>query len=166
MNAVAGAAITFKKALEPAFAQYGTAVLANASALAQALIADGIELVTGGTENHLLVIDTVKSFGLDGGKAEQVLDRIGLATNKQLLPDDPNPPMRPSGIRIGTPACTTRGMGTTEMQTVAACIVQALRRPDDSVLSERLASEVKMLALRFPVPGAAQPGSQDNIARA
>jgi glycine hydroxymethyltransferase len=155
MNAVAGAAITFKKALEPAFAQYGTAVLANASALAQALIAEGIELVTGGTENHLLVIDTVKSFGIDGGKAEQVLDRIGLATNKQILPDDPNPPRRPSGIRIGTPACTTRGMGPTEMQIVAFCIVQALRRPDDSALIERLASEVKTLALRFPVPGAA-----------
>ena len=87
--------------------------------------------------------------------AEQVLDRIGLATNKQLLPDDPNPPMRPSGIRIGTPACTTRGMGTAEMQALAPWIVQALRSPNDGVLLERLADEVKALARRFPVPGIA-----------
>ncbi|MFX8949774.1 serine hydroxymethyltransferase, partial [Acinetobacter baumannii] len=84
----------------------------NARALAAALLAENVTLVTGGTDNHLLVIDTVRSFGLDGRTAEQVLDRIGITTNKQVSPDDPRPPLRPSGIRLGTPACTTRGMDT------------------------------------------------------
>jgi glycine hydroxymethyltransferase len=153
MNAVAGAAITFAKAAEPAFRVYAQNTLANARALAAALVAADVALVTGGTDNHLLVIDTVRSFGLDGMRAEQVLDRIGLATNKQVIPDDPRPPMRPSGVRLGTPACTTRGMGTSEMAQIAACMIEALRRPDDEPNLARLQADVRGLALRFPVPG-------------
>jgi glycine hydroxymethyltransferase len=153
MNAVAGAAITFAKAAEPAFRDYARNTLANAQALAAALLAADVALVTGGTDNHLLVIDAVQSFGLDGLRAEQVLDRIGLATNKQVIPDDPRPPMRPSGVRLGTPACTTRGMGTSEMAQVAACMIEALRRPDDEPNLVRLQARVRELALRFPVPG-------------
>jgi glycine hydroxymethyltransferase len=153
MNAVAGAAITFAKAAQPAFVEYARQTLANARVLAEALLADGVTLITGGTDNHLLVIDTVQSFGLDGQRAEQVLDRIGLATNKQIIPDDPRPPMRPSGVRLGTPASTTRGMGAAEMQSLGRWMVEALRRPEDEALLERLQAEVRELALRFPVPG-------------
>ena len=117
MNNVAGAAITFKKAAEPAFRTYAEQVLANAQALARGLLDQGASLITGGTENHLMVIDTVASFGLDGRAAEEALDRIGIATNKQVIPDDPRPPLRPSGLRCcracrwppaPTPAATTR----------------------------------------------------------
>jgi glycine hydroxymethyltransferase len=83
--------------------------------LATALLAEGVTLVTGGTDNHLLVIDTMASFGLDGRAAEEALDAIGVTANKQIIPDDPRPPLRPSGLRLGTPACTTRGMNEEDM---------------------------------------------------
>jgi glycine hydroxymethyltransferase len=95
----------------------------------------------------------VKSFGLDGREAERVLDDIGLATNKQVIPDDPNPPMRPSGVRLGTPACASRGMGVAEMRLVAEWMGSALRGARDAGLIARLRSQVRELALRFPVPG-------------
>src|SRR5690606_7829154 len=110
MNTIAAAAVALRKAAEPAFRDYARQVLANARALADALLEAGVSLVTGGTDNHMAVIDTVKSFGIDGRRAEAVLDGIGITTNTQVIPDDPNPPLRPSGIRVGTPACTTRGM--------------------------------------------------------
>jgi glycine hydroxymethyltransferase len=155
MNNVAGAAITFKKAAEPEFRTYAQAILRNAKALAAALMADGAKLVTDGTDNHLLVIDTVASFGLDGRAAEEALDRIGITTNKQIIPDDPRPPLRPSGIRLGTPACTTRGMDEDDMRAMASWIVQALREPDDAGVTSRLHSEVMALCRRHPVPGIA-----------
>ena len=96
MNNVAGAAITFKKAAEPAFTDYAEQILTNAKALAAALMDEGVSLITGGTDNHLMVIDTVKSFGIDGRAAQEALDRIGITTNKQVIPDDPLPPVRPS----------------------------------------------------------------------
>jgi glycine hydroxymethyltransferase len=153
MNAVAGAAITFAKAAQPEFRDYARRTLDNARALAEALLASGVSLITGGTDNHLLVIDTLRSFELDGQRAEQVLDRIGLATNKQVIPDDPRPPMRPSGVRVGTPACTTRGMGIAEMQAIAGCMLEALQQPDDQQALAGLHARVRELALRFPVPG-------------
>jgi len=155
MNNVAGAAITFKKAAEPEFRIYANAILRNAKALAAALMADGAKLVTDGTDNHLLVIDTVASFGLDGRAAEEALDRIGITTNKQIIPDDPRPPLRPSGIRLGTPACTTRGMDEDDMRAMASWIVQALREPDDPGVTSRLRTEVMALCRRHPVPGVA-----------
>ncbi len=153
MNNVAGAAITFKKAAEPAFAAYATMTLRNATALATALAGEGATLVTGGTDNHLMVIDTVASFGLDGRQAEETLDRIGITTNKQVIPDDPRPPLRPSGVRLGTPACTTRGMGEAEMIRIGGWIAAALRRPDDEAGLSRLAAEVRDCCRQFPVPG-------------
>jgi glycine hydroxymethyltransferase len=153
MNVVAGAAITFDKARHASFRHYAERVLRTAKAMATCFLESGVALITGGTDNHLMVIDTVRSFGLDGRRAEQVLDRIGVATNKQIIPDDPNPPMRPSGVRLGTPACATRGMDEPSMCRVAEWIVQALRAPGDEALLRRLASEVKELALSFPVPG-------------
>jgi glycine hydroxymethyltransferase len=153
MNAVAGTAITFAKAAQPEFRDYARCTLDNARVLADALLASGVSLITGGTDNHLLVIDTLRSFELDGQRAEQVLDQIGLATNKQVIPDDPRPPVSPSGVRVGTPACTTRGMGSAEMREIAACMLEALRRPDDQPALAGLRVRVRELALRFPVPG-------------
>jgi glycine hydroxymethyltransferase len=153
MNNIAGAAITFKKASEPAFRAYAELVLTNAKALAAALLAEKCTLITDGTDNHLMVVDTVASFGLDGRVAEETLDRIGITTNKQVIPDDPRPPLRPSGIRLGTPACTTRGMGEDEMRDLARFMVTVLRSPKDEALITRLQGDVQTLCRRFPVPG-------------
>ncbi len=153
MNNVAGAAITFKKAAEPAFRDYAAAILRNAKALARALMEDGVKLVTDGTDNHLLVIDTVASFGLDGRAAEEALDRIGITTNKQIIPDDPRPPLRPSGIRLGTPACTTRGMDADDMRALARWMVQTLRAPGDAAATANTHAAVRALCRRYPVPG-------------
>jgi glycine hydroxymethyltransferase len=153
MNNVAGAAITFKKAAEPAFKDYARAILANAKALAAELTAQGVKLVTGGTENHLLVIDTVASFGMDGRDAERALDAIGITTNKQVIPDDPRPPLRPSGVRLGTPACTTRGMNEADMKRIAGWIVRALQNVNDAGAVSRMHGEVREFCRGFPVPG-------------
>ena len=150
MNAIAAAAITFRKATEPAFQQYARQILANAVALADALTQAGVTLVTGGTSNHMLVVDTVASFGIDGKQAEELLDRAGIATNKQVIPDDPKPPLRPSGIRIGTPACTTRGMLEPGMRRIAAWIVDVLRHP---AAVPPVAAAVKDFSAAFPIPG-------------
>jgi len=153
MNVIAAAAITFKKAAEPEFVAYAQATLHNAKALAAALLAEGVTLVTGGTDNHLLVIDTVASFGLDGQAAQVALDAIGLATNKQIIPDDPRPPLRPSGLRLGTPACTARGMNKDDMARIAQWIVRTLRRPEDGATIEATRAEVKAMCRSYPVPG-------------
>lgn len=153
MNNVAAAAITFEKALQPDFKVYAEQILKNAKTLAKVFLSEKVELITGGTDNHLLVIDTVKSFKLDGKRAEEVLDRIGITTNKQVIPDDPRPPLRPSGVRLGTPACTTRGMKEREMEKIAAWMVDALRHAEDETYLARLAGEVKALCSTFAVPG-------------
>jgi glycine hydroxymethyltransferase len=152
MNNIAAAAIAFRKAAEPAFQDYARRTLANAKALAGALSKAGVTLVTGGTSNHMAIVDTVASFGIDGRQAEETLDRIGIATNKQVIPDDPKPPLRPSGIRIGTPACTTRGMLEGDMERIAGWIVEALRHPEDARLS-RLSKDVRDCGVAFPIPG-------------
>ena len=156
MNQVAGTAIALGKALEPAFADYARRVLDNAQTLASALMQGGADLVTGGTDNHMMVLDCVQSFGIDGRIAEETLDRISITTNKQVIPDDPNPPLRPSGIRIGTPAATTRGMGEAEMARLAGWILDALRNHENESVLARLKTEVQETCLGFPVPGVAQ----------
>ena len=153
MNQVAGAAIALGKALQPSFRDYARDVLANAKTLAAALLERGAVLVTGGTDNHMMVLDCVQSFGIDGRVAEEALDQISITCNKQVIPDDPNPPLQPSGIRLGTPAATTRGMGGAEMEQLAAWIVEALRRHDDATALARLKGEVENTCRRFPVPG-------------
>jgi glycine hydroxymethyltransferase len=158
MNQVAATALALRKALEPAWKEYAAQVLRNARALAQGLLDGGASLVTGGTDNHLMVLDCVKSFAIDGRKAERALDRIAITTNKQIIPDDPNPPLRPSGIRLGSPAATTRGMREPEMRALAGWIVAALARPDDAAGLEALAREVNALCARHPVPGIASTG--------
>jgi glycine hydroxymethyltransferase len=153
MNNIAGAAITFKKAMAPEFAHYAQAVLRNAKTLAEALVSEGVALVTGGTDNHMMVIDTMASFGLDGQAAEEALDRIGLTTNKQIIPDDPRPPLRPSGLRLGTPACTTRGFSEADMKQIAQWIVRTLRRSSDKATTEQTRQAVREMCRLYPVPG-------------
>ncbi len=155
MNTIAGVAFTLKKALEPEFKVYAEQVLRNAKAFAAALLERGAELITGGTDNHMMVLHAVKSFGIDGKVAEQILDRISITTNKQIIPDDPKPPLRPSGIRLGTPAATTRGMVESDMRRLAGWIVDALEHPEDEPRLEALRRDVEQFCSRFPVPGVA-----------
>jgi glycine hydroxymethyltransferase len=153
MNNVAGAAVTFKKAAEPPFRDYAAQTLKNAKTLAATLMDGGAQLVTGGTDNHLMVIDTVASFDLDGRAAEEALDRIGITTNKQVIPDDPRPPLRPSGVRLGTPACTARGMAEAEMRQIGGWMLQVLKTPDDTALTQKISAESVEMCRRFPAPG-------------
>jgi glycine hydroxymethyltransferase len=155
MNTIAGVAVTLKKALEPEFKLYAAQVLKNAKALAAALMERKGKLITGGTDNHMMVLNTVESFGMDGKVAEQTLDRVSITTNKQIIPDDPNPPLRPSGIRLGTPAATTRGMVESDMQRLAGWIVDALEHREDEPRLAALRVEVEEFCSRFPVPGVA-----------
>lgn len=153
MNAVAGIAVTLKLAALPAFKTYATQVVRNARALADELLQLGCTLVTGGTENHLIVVDTVRSFDIDGRVAETALDLAGLTVNKQVIPDDPRPPLKPSGIRLGTPALTTRGMREPEMKRVAEWLVQALRAPTHEPKLHSIHDQVRALCTEFPIPG-------------
>ncbi|MFI4974564.1 MAG: serine hydroxymethyltransferase [Caulobacterales bacterium] len=155
MNNIAGAAVTFKKAAEPAFRVYAEQVMKNAKVLAAGLMAQGVSLVTGGTDNHLLVIDCVKSFSIDGRVAQEALDKVGITTNKQVIPDDPLPPVRPSGLRLGTPACTTRGMGEDDMRQIARWIADTLRAPEDEAAIARTKAASQALCRGYPVPGIA-----------
>jgi glycine hydroxymethyltransferase len=112
----------------------------------------GARVVSGGTDNHLLLVD-VRPLGVTGQEAERVLDAVGITVNKNAIPFDPNPPTVASGIRIGTPATTTRGMGPEEMRALAGIIVAAIRHRHDEAQLERLRAEVRQIADRFPVPG-------------
>jgi glycine hydroxymethyltransferase len=153
MNVVAGIAATLKKAATSDFQVYARQVLRNAKVLAGALMERGMKLVTDGTDNHMMVVDTVASAGLDGRAAEEVLDAIAITTNKQVIPDDPRPPLRPSGIRLGTPAATTRGMGESEMRRIGEFIAAAVQANGDDVVVARLRSECVEMCRAFPVPG-------------
>jgi glycine hydroxymethyltransferase len=153
MNQVAGVAVTLGKAQQPEYRDYCRQVLTNAVVLAEALIGQGAKLITGGTENHMMVIDVVSSFGIDGRVAEETLDAVSITTNKQIVPDDPNPPLRPSGVRLGTPAATTRGMKENEMRHLAGWMVKVLKNHDDQATIDSVRKEVEEMCRQFPVPG-------------
>jgi len=155
MHVVAGKAICFAEALRPDFKQYAQNILDNAKVLAETLMAGGVRLVSGGTENHLMLVD-VTTVGLGGKQAEHSLDRCGITVNKNMIPYDERKPMDPSGIRIGTPALTTRGMGTAEMKTIGGWILEALKAPTDETVLGRIRGEVSELCKQFPVPAAAK----------
>ncbi|MBN2580237.1 MAG: serine hydroxymethyltransferase [Pirellulales bacterium] len=152
MHVIAGKAVCFGEALQPAFKQYAKQVIDNAKTLADALAAGGVKLVSGGTDNHLMLAD-VTTIGLTGRQAEEALDRCGITVNKNMIPFDQRKPLDPSGIRIGTPALTSRGMGVAEMKTIGGWILQVLKAPDDEALAGRLHGEVRELCKQFPVPG-------------
>ena len=150
MHVIAAKAVCFKEALEPAFRDYQQQVAANASRLATALASEGFRLVSGGTDNHLMLVD-VFSKGLTGKQAEHALGVAGITVNKNAIPFDQNPPMVASGIRIGTPAVTTRGMGLDEMDRIAELISRALRTPDDDSALRAVRAEVESLCRTFPL---------------
>lgn len=152
MHVIAAKAVAFHEALQPEFKVYAAQIVKNASTLADALKKHGFELVTGGTSNHLILADVYKSFGIDGKVAENALDAIGLTLNANSVPDDVLPPFRPSGIRLGTPAMTTRGLKEEHMQQVADWMKSAIdNREDESKLAD-LRAEVKAFVQVFPLP--------------
>ena len=153
MNAVAAIAVTLKRAMTDDFKTYARQVLVNSKTLAAALMDRQASLVTGGTDNHMMVVDTVKSYGLDGKVAEETLDKVNITTNKQIIPDDPNPPLRPSGIRIGTPAATARGMNEAAMLQLAEWLDRCLRAPEDEKVLTDIREEVVSFCQEYPVPG-------------
>jgi glycine hydroxymethyltransferase len=153
MHVIAGKAVAFAEALRPEFRQYAIHVVENAKALAEALAAGGVRLVSGGTDNHLMLVD-VTPLGIGGKTAEQVLDRCGITCNKNMIPFDERKPVDPSGIRLGTPALTTRGLGASEMKQVAAWILKVLKAPEDERVIAATRRDVAELAEQFPAPAA------------
>lgn len=152
MHVIAAKAVAFGEALQPDFREYAAQIVKNAAALADALGRRGFQMVTGGTSNHLILADVYKSFGIDGGVAEKALDKIGLNLNKNAVADDPLPPFRPSGIRLGTPAITTRGLREEHMEQIAEWMKQAIDSRDDDEKLNHLRDEVVLFARQFPLP--------------
>lgn len=152
MHSIAAKAVAFKEALQPEFKQYAQQIVDNASALADAMTKRGFHLVTGGTSNHLILADVNKSFGIDGKAAEYALDAIGLTVNANVIPDDPLPPFRPSGIRLGTPAITTRGFKVDDMGQIAEWMKRAIDNRDNETKLAELRQEVISVARKFPLP--------------
>jgi glycine hydroxymethyltransferase len=152
MHVIAAKAVAFGEALEPSFKEYAAQIVKNASVLAGELQKRGFQLVTGGTSNHLILADVYKSFGVDGKVAEVAMDAIGLTLNANSVADDPLPPFKPSGIRLGTPAITTRGLKEEHMARIAQWMKQAIDYRDDPEKLKLLRDKVKTFALGFPLP--------------
>jgi glycine hydroxymethyltransferase len=150
MHVIAAKAICFKEAMEPAFVDYQKQVVANAKRLAASLAAQGYRIVSGGTDNHLMLVD-VFSKGITGKAAEAALGRAGITVNKNAIPFDTNPPMTASGIRVGTPAMTTRGMREPEMDQIGDMIGRVLAAPDDDRIAAAVKGEVERLCRKFPL---------------
>jgi glycine hydroxymethyltransferase len=152
MHIVAAKAVAFKEALQPEFATYAQQVVTNAKVLADAIGAEGYRIVSGGTDTHVMLIDVFQK-GMLGSEAEYALGEAGITVNKNAIPYDTNPPMKPSGIRIGTPALTTRGMKEPEMRVIAGWIAQALESPNDASKLSQIRHQVTELAEKFPLYG-------------
>lgn len=152
MHVIAGKAVAFKEAATPEFKTYAKQIRTNAVALATALTNAGLRVVSGGTDNHLMLVD-VRPVGLTGKAAEKLLDAVGITVNKNTIPYDPQKAGTASGIRIGTPAITTRGMQEAEMERIGALIARALREAKDETIAKQISDEVHELTSRFPVPG-------------
>jgi glycine hydroxymethyltransferase len=147
---IAAKAVAFGEALEPSFRDYAAQIVSNAKVLAEELAAHGFRVISGGTDTHLMLID-VFAKGMLGSEAETALHAAGITVNKNAIPFDTNPPLRPSGIRIGTPALTTRGMGNQEMRTIARWISEALDKRNDEAALARIRGQVRELADSFPL---------------
>jgi len=151
-HAIAGKAVAFREAMQPEFKKYARQVVQNAQALASGLSAAGLRIVAGGTENHMLLVDT-RAIGLTGRQAEEALIAAGLVVNKNTIPFDPESPMVTSGIRIGTPALTSRDLKAADMENVAGYIIEALDARDNEDKLANIEVEVAKFASHFPVPG-------------
>ncbi|GGA71715.1 serine hydroxymethyltransferase [Edaphobacter acidisoli] len=150
VHIVAAKAVAFKEALQPEFATYAKQIVANAKVLADELAGHGYRIISGGTDTHLMLVDVFQK-GILGSEAESALGEAGITVNKNAIPYDTNPPMKPSGIRIGTPALTTRGMKEAEMRVIAAWIAQALEHRNDPGKIKQIRAEVLALAEKFPL---------------
>ena len=150
VHVIAGKAVAFKEALQPEFAEYAKQVVANAKVLAEAVAGEGYRVISGGTDTHVMLIDVFQK-GILGSEAENALHAAGITVNKNAIPYDTNPPMKPSGIRIGTPALTTRGMKEPEMKVVAGWIARTLESRADEVALAKIRGEVLELAEKFPL---------------
>jgi glycine hydroxymethyltransferase len=152
MHVIAGKAVCFTEAMQPWFREYGQQIIDNARSLGEALKEEGLRLVTDGTDNHLILVD-LRPFNITGDVAEKALDQAGITVNKNLIPYDPKPAKVTSGIRIGTPALTSRGFGLAEMEIVGAFIGRVLRTPSDETVLTAVQRDVQDLTAMFPVPG-------------
>ena len=152
MHQIAAKAVAFGEALTPAFKVYAAQILKNAKAMEAVFKAEGIRLLCGGTDNHLLLADVYGSLGVTGAEAERVLDEVGITLNKNMIADDTRTAMDPSGIRFGTPAMTTRGMKEAEATKLAELMIATMRAKDDNNKKQELQKEVQTLCERFPVP--------------
>ena len=153
MQMVAAKAVAFGEALKPEFQDYARQVIANAKHLAKFFMDNNVKLVTNGTDNHLMLIDCVTSWGIPGGEVEHVLDRVGITLNKNMIANDPRKPMDPSGVRLGTPAITTRGMKEADMEILGGFMLKAIQDRSDETKLKALQGEVVEFCRKFPVPG-------------
>src|SRR5246127_3364263 len=152
MHIIAAKAVAFNEALQPEFAGYAQQVVTNAKGLAEAIAAEGYRIVSGGTDTHVMLVDVFQK-GMFGSEAEHALGEAGITVNKNAIPYDTNPPMKPSGIRIGTPALTTRGMKEPEMRVIAGWIVEALEHRTDAAKLRQIRGQVLAMAEKFPLYG-------------
>jgi len=152
MHTIAGKAVCFQEAMQPGFADYQRAVLANAQALASGLQQNGLRLISGGTDNHLVLVDLTET-GITGRQAEEALGAAGIVVNRNTIPFDKQPPRITGGIRLGTPAVTTRGFGKEEMKQIAAMIIKIITDIDNPKIQREVREEVSQICSRFPVPG-------------
>ena len=153
MQMVAAKAVAFQEALQPEFRDYAAQIVVNAKRMAQKFMDAGARLITNGTDNHLLMIDCVSSWDITGQQAEELFDSVGITLNKNVIADDPRKPLDPSGIRLGTPAVTTRGMVESDMDQLVSFMLSAVERRDDQQALAELHEDVKTFCRRFPVPG-------------
>jgi len=150
MHVIAAKAVSFKEAMKPEFKKYQEQIIKNAKALAAGLVENGLRLVSGGTDNHLMLVD-LRPKKLTGKVAEKLLDKVGITVNKNTIPFDPEKPFVTSGIRVGTPALTTRGMKEAQMKVIAGFFGQVLSSPEDEAVQQKVAAEIKELCKQFPL---------------
>ncbi|MBN2849325.1 MAG: serine hydroxymethyltransferase, partial [Erysipelotrichaceae bacterium] len=151
MHVIAGKAACFHEDLQPSFTEYSAQILKNMQALCEQLILEGFTLVGGGSENHMCLVDVKRSVGLSGKVSEKLLDSVGITCNKNAIPFDTEKPFTTSGIRLGSPAMTTRGMKEEEFRQIAIFIAKTLKHPEDTGLHAEILKEVRALTRRFPV---------------
>jgi len=152
MSNIAGKAVAFGEALQPSFKTYSARIIKNAKAMAEVFKKNDIRLITGGTDNHLVLADVYGSLGISGKEAETLLDHVGMTLNKNMIADDPRKPMDPSGIRFGTPAITTRGFKEKECSRVAELMVKAMKHKDDDKKLKEIHEEIHTMCKKFPIP--------------
>jgi glycine hydroxymethyltransferase len=152
MNNILAKAVAFGEALDPSFKVYAKQILKNSKKLSEELIKHDFKLVTGGTDNHLIMIDMPTSFGIDGRITQEAFDKIGLTANCNSIPDDKLPPYRPSGLRLGTPAITTRGLVEGDMVKIADWMKRAVVNRDNEDILKKIKKEVRDFSIKFPLP--------------